>query len=136
MKLLYFIIFIIDLYSINSINEEKNSNDIDIKNIANKINDIINLDREIYDLIEKSNSDLNNINLISKNISKQLNNMKSILFYHNKSYFLNLILCFIIIIFVCLLIYFIKSQKEKNEKQEINKIFHNKLNISIKSNNI
>ena len=131
MKLLYFIIFIIDLYSINSINEEKNSNDIDIKNIANKINDIINLDREIYDLIEKSNSDLNNINLISKNISKQLNNMKSILFYHNKSYFLNLILCFIIIIFVCLLIYFIKSQKEKNEKQEINKIFQNKLNISI-----
>ena len=136
MKLLYFIIFIIDLYSINSINEEKNSNDINIKNIANKINDIINLDREIYDLIEKSNSDLNNINLISKNISKQLNNMKSILFYHNKSYFLNLILCFIIIIFVCLLIYFIKSQKEKNEKQEINKIFQNKLNISIKSNNI
>ena len=131
MKLLYFIIFIIDLYSINSINEEKNSNDINIKNIANKINDIINLDREIYDLIEKSNSDLNNINLISKNISKQLSNMKSILFYHNKSYFLNLILCFIIIIFVCLLIYFIKSQKEKNEKQEINKIFHNKLNISI-----
>ena len=131
MKLLYFIIFIIDLYSINSINEEKNSNDINIKNIVNKINDIINLDREIYDLIEKSNSDLNNINLISKNISKQLNNMKSILFYHNKSYFLNLILCFIIIIFVCLLIYFIKSQKEKNEKQEINKIFQNKLNISI-----
>ena len=131
MKLLYFIIFIIDLYSINSINEEKNSNDINIKNIANKINDIINLDREIYDLIEKSNSDLNNINLISKNISKQLSNMKSILFYHNKSYFRNLILCFIIIIFVCLLIYFIKSQKEKNEKQEINKIFHNKLNISI-----
>ena len=119
MKIFYFIIiFIIDLYYTKSIKEENRTEEINIKNITNKINDIINLDNEINDLIHQSNLALNDIIYKSRNISKQLNKMKKYT-EKNTHYFMNLIIFIFIVILLGLLIYFILLKKEKSNTLDI-----------------
>ncbi len=119
MKIFYFIIiFIIDLYYTKSIKEENSTEEINIKNITNKINDIINLDNEINDLIHQSNLALNDIIYKSRNISKQLNKMKKYT-EKNTHYFMNLIIFIFIVILLGLLIYFILLKKEKSNTLDI-----------------
>ena len=119
MKIFYFIIiFIIDLYYTKSIKEENSTEEINIKNITNKINDIINLDNEINDLIHQSNLALNDIIYKSRNISKQLNKMKKYT-EKNTHYFMNLIIFIFIVILLGLLIYFILLKKEKSNALDI-----------------
>ena len=119
MKIFYFIIIlIIDLYYTKSIKEENSTEEINIKNITNKINDIINLDNEINDLIHQSNLALNDIIYKSRNISKQLNKMKKYT-EKNTHYFMNLIIFIFIVILLGLLIYFILLKKEKSNTLDI-----------------
>ena len=119
MKIFYFIIiFIIDLYYTKSIKEENSTEEINIKNITNKINDIINLDNEINDLIHQSNLALNDIIYKSRNISKQLNKMKKYT-EKNTHYFMNLIIFIFIVILLGLLIYFILLKKGKSNTLDI-----------------
>ena len=119
MKIFYFIIIlIIDLYYTKSIKEENSTEEINIKNITNKINDIINLDNEINDLIHQSNLALNDIIYKSRNISKQLNKMKKYT-EKNTHYFMNLIIFIFIVILLGLLIYFILLKKEKSNALDI-----------------
>ena len=122
MKIFYFIIIlIIDLYYTKSIKEENSTEEINIKNITNKINDIINLDNEINDLIHQSNLALNDIIYKSRNISKQLNKMKKYT-EKNTHYFMNLIIFIFIVILLGLLIYFILLKKEKSNTLDIYQI--------------
>ena len=119
MKIFYYIIIlIIDLYYTKSIKEENSTEEINIKNITNKINDIINLDNEINDLIHQSNLALNDIIYKSRNISKQLNKMKKYT-EKNTHYFMNLIIFIFIVILLGLLIYFILLKKEKSNTLDI-----------------
>ena len=131
--IILFIIEIYNSYSIISSNTGDNSNkkENNIKNITNKVNKIFQLDNQIKILIAESNSNLNNINNKSDNLTGQLINIK--FFDNNNIYLKNIIFYICVIAFLAFMIYILEN---KCSKQIINNIKHysnnNNKNIELK----
>ena len=108
--IILFIVEIYNSYSIISSNTGNNTNKKEnkMKNITNKVNKIFQLDNQIKNLIAESNSNLNNINNKSDNLTVKLINIK--FFDNNNIYLKNIIFYLCLIAFLAFMIYILENK--------------------------
>ena len=136
MIIFYFcILLLIELYYTKEISNENKNDPVfqvrnvakdKIKNISERINNILDLDSEINNIIIETNSTLNKLIKKSKILSDQM--MDSQIFINEEpiKYLKNFIFCFGLIVILAIFIYFIEKNYEENKTK-------NKKNMSLHS---